>query len=72
MAKSQELDNAASDQEDPCFYIYECCKKIETDCVEYCEPEIRCSNNSTNKILGFEGGVGTTVIAVNCRKGFRY
>lgn len=74
--KSQEPE---AFEEDQCFYIYDCCKKVDFECVEHCEPIVRCSNNSTNEILGFElysepvetPGVGYQVIAVGCKENYR-
>lgn len=55
-----------------CFHIYDCCRKVEFDCVEYCEPLFVCTNNSTNQDLGFEKTQKTAVIVVGlCRKGFK-
>jgi hypothetical protein len=67
--KTQELEN--TDQEDSCYYIYNCCKKLDNDCVEYCEPIVVCGENATNDITGHENVIDTGLIAVACRKGFR-
>lgn len=69
--KAQEID---SQDEDLCYNIYECCEKLETQCVRYCEPVVYCNNNATNRILGlesFQKPSNFTIIAVDCRKGYR-
>ena len=34
-----------SQEQEHCNYIYECCKKLDTECIEYCGPIIECTNN---------------------------
>lgn len=74
MNTQDSQEPADSDQKDPCYYIYDCCQKVDLECIEYCEPVVRCSNNATNQILGFKAfieTVETKIIAVDCRKGYR-
>lgn len=52
--QSQDVEQTSQevDEEPKCFNIYECCKKIDYDCLEYCEPNFVCTNNGTSKELG--------------------
>lgn len=45
--RSQDSINGVED----CFHIYDCCRKIENDCVEYCEPKFLCISNATSQEL---------------------
>lgn len=73
------LTNSNSDR---CYTIYTCCKKIDLDCVEYCEPFLECPDEKfeeervldqnlvgegINKTLN---GTGTQILNVSmCRRG---
>lgn len=36
---------------DRCFQIYECCEKIDHDCVKYCGPFVECYNNEEAELF---------------------
>ncbi|CRK87796.1 CLUMA_CG001559, isoform C [Clunio marinus] len=81
--KSLENIRHESRENIKCFYVYECCKKIEFDCVQYCEPNYQCRNDVNNKLGPIESSEeieetsadffpSTYVIKVGaCRRGFR-
>ena len=41
-------------EERKCFHIYECCQKVDNDCIEYCEPIYVCKNNEPNQDQGLD------------------
>lgn len=50
--ESQEIDNSEEDLK--CYDIYECCNKIDFDCVDYCEPFHICTTNGTDHISRYQ------------------
>lgn len=40
--RAQDADNEG----ETCYQVYVCCRKENTDCLEYCGPTIECNKNS--------------------------
>lgn len=36
----------ADNEGETCYQVYECCRKEDTDCLEYCGPNVECIRNS--------------------------
>lgn len=74
---------ASDNNDDSCKWIYRCCKKVDGNCVEICEPEIICDQETTtqqeeeettvlpDESATFQAPSKFSIIAVDCRKGFR-
>lgn len=37
------------ESQEHCNFVYECCKKLDLDCVEYCGPVLECADNKVDQ-----------------------
>lgn len=59
--------------DDECTWNYKCCKKVESQCVELCEPEIICPSQETTTEMDFYNMpiAGANMITAECKSGWR-
>jgi hypothetical protein len=54
-----------------CYQVYVCCKKIDFECIEYCDPFEECGGNGTKKEQVLNVKLcrrGTRLVNGACRK----
>lgn len=44
------IDLCVQGSKNECFTVYVCCKRTESDCLEYCPPTQECHNQADRKI----------------------
>lgn len=55
-----------------CYQVYVCCKKVDYDCVEYCEPTEECPDQLIDGAIKNDTGKIIQVLNVKlCRKGWK-